>query len=204
MEFKKGDRVMIRHWDDMAEEYGVDSDGDIIIDASVSYFDSAMRPLCGAQATVKAVGVTSLLLEDWNIPKNVDTDWGFTPQMCILVERTAENDLTDKFSKAIAKFSKALARLRHDDFSKADLRVNDWCVLRNSHVTRVIENEDGRFLVGTGWSGECEFNDDLTHKGTTDLDVIAVHRPEQIYQYIEMQYIDAPIVFQNNDLKEEK
>lgn len=50
--FKVGDRVVVRDWDDMAKEYGVDRWGDISKD---SQFTSSMKHLCGRTATVKAV-----------------------------------------------------------------------------------------------------------------------------------------------------
>lgn len=50
--FKVGDRVVVRDWDDMAIEYGVSKWGDIQKD---SQFTSGMKHLCGRTATVTAV-----------------------------------------------------------------------------------------------------------------------------------------------------
>lgn len=50
--FKVGDRVVVRDWDDMAKEYGVNKWGDIAKD---SQFTSSMKNLCGRTATVTAV-----------------------------------------------------------------------------------------------------------------------------------------------------
>jgi hypothetical protein len=47
--FKVGDRVRIRQWDDMEREYGVDYDGDI---KCRPFFASGMRPLCGEEAKI--------------------------------------------------------------------------------------------------------------------------------------------------------
>ena len=47
-EFKVGDRVVIRDWDDMAEEFPV-SAGDIMCEC---VFTSAMRRLCGLELTI--------------------------------------------------------------------------------------------------------------------------------------------------------
>lgn len=48
-EFKIGEKVRIRQWDDMAKEFGVNSSGDI--NCSV-IFSQRMRHLCGKKATI--------------------------------------------------------------------------------------------------------------------------------------------------------
>ena len=50
--FKVGDRVVVRDWDDMANEYGLSKWGDVKKD---SQFTSGMKHLCGHTATVTAV-----------------------------------------------------------------------------------------------------------------------------------------------------
>ena len=50
--FKVGDRVVVRDWDDMAKEYGVSKWGDIPKD---SQFTNSMKHLCGRTATVTCV-----------------------------------------------------------------------------------------------------------------------------------------------------
>ena len=50
--FKPGDRVVVRDWDDMAKEYGVTKWGDIPKD---SQFTNSMKHLCGRTATVTCV-----------------------------------------------------------------------------------------------------------------------------------------------------
>lgn len=48
--YKVGDRVRIREWEDMEEEFGLDSDGDI---CGSPFFVQQMKHLCGRTATVK-------------------------------------------------------------------------------------------------------------------------------------------------------
>lgn len=50
--FKVGDRVVVRDWDDMVNEYGLSKWGDVKKD---SQFTSGMKHLCGHTATVTAV-----------------------------------------------------------------------------------------------------------------------------------------------------
>lgn len=51
-DFKVGDRVVVRDWDDMEKEYGVNKWGDIPKD---SQFTDSMKHLCGRTATVTCV-----------------------------------------------------------------------------------------------------------------------------------------------------
>lgn len=48
-EIEIGDKLRIREWDDMAEEFGVDEDGDI---KTKVWFATGMRSLCGKPFTV--------------------------------------------------------------------------------------------------------------------------------------------------------
>jgi hypothetical protein len=52
-EMKPGDKVKIRQWDDMAQEFGVDKDGDI--NSGDLLFLREMRPLCGTEVEVLKV-----------------------------------------------------------------------------------------------------------------------------------------------------
>ena len=49
MNLKVGDKVTIRQWDDMAEEFGVDYDGDI---KCKNIFIPDMRKYCGKTFTI--------------------------------------------------------------------------------------------------------------------------------------------------------
>lgn len=50
MELQNGDLVRIREWDDMVDEFGIDSMGDIKSDP---YFVVGMRELCGREFVVE-------------------------------------------------------------------------------------------------------------------------------------------------------
>lgn len=59
-QFRVGDKVRIREWDDMAEEYGVDEDGDIDFSEDSSFSEGvfkAMKRFCGKEAKVAGVDV---------------------------------------------------------------------------------------------------------------------------------------------------
>ena len=50
--FNVGDRVVIREWDDMEEEYGLTSSSSINCNC---YFTTGMRYLCGREFTIRAL-----------------------------------------------------------------------------------------------------------------------------------------------------
>lgn len=76
--FKVGDRIKIRSWEDMEKEYGDPED-------CPGFFTKGMRHLCGRTATITEIGTTmcsgypsiSLDFDD----KSGDTIWGFTTAM---------------------------------------------------------------------------------------------------------------------------
>lgn len=80
--FKVGDHVRIRQWDDMAKEYGVFSTS-IPIPAS---FVDGMKNLCGEEAIITGFdfpnhyhSYTSVDLRFKTATKN--TSWAFSPEM---------------------------------------------------------------------------------------------------------------------------
>ena len=80
--FKAGDRVVVRDWDDMVAEYGVSKWGDIPKD---SQFTNSMKPLCGRTATVKSVenGINHRIIVkvDFDDKSGSTTCWTFNPWM---------------------------------------------------------------------------------------------------------------------------
>lgn len=50
MKYKVGDKVIIRKWDDMKREFGIDKDGDIKTSAC---FTKGMREFCGKEMTIR-------------------------------------------------------------------------------------------------------------------------------------------------------
>lgn len=84
-EFKVGDRVRIRQWDDMAKEYHEDSDetirgfpkrGKSIV------FPKGMKHLCGRLSTIQSIDAerNRVILKDWSDTSG-DMDWSFSTEM---------------------------------------------------------------------------------------------------------------------------
>lgn len=58
--FSIGDEVVVRAWADMAEEFGVDSDGDI---RAMPVFVRSMASFCGKKARIVGIGEFLVRLE---------------------------------------------------------------------------------------------------------------------------------------------
>lgn len=92
MEFKVGDRVRIKSWEQMEKEFGKNSDGGIDCIACKCGFNSEMRHLCGRTATISEINDYKVKLTDWSD----DTGglyWTISTDMIELVD-------TSKFTKS--------------------------------------------------------------------------------------------------------
>ena len=89
MEFKVGDRVRIKSWEQMEKEFGKNSGGGI---DCMPCFIEDMKYLCGKTATIDEVCNYDIKLKDWS----GDSDgpyWFFSMDMIELVD-------TSKLSKS--------------------------------------------------------------------------------------------------------
>lgn len=89
MEFKVGDRVRIKTWEQMEKEFGKDSDGDI---NCIPCFNKGMKCLCGQTATIDKICDCNIELKDWS-GESGEIHWGFSTDMIELVD-------TSKFTKS--------------------------------------------------------------------------------------------------------
>ncbi len=77
--FKVGDTVMVRYWDDMEREYGLDSDGDIDI---FPCFERGMQKYCGQIFKIEGIGFFGTI----RLGQNVDINRFFSEDMLVLVK----------------------------------------------------------------------------------------------------------------------
>ena len=77
--FKVGELVRIRQWDDMAEEFGINSSGAIICQC---WFTVAMKPLCGKYAEIVSLNENDVVvkLKFFNCD-GLDTSWEYSTDM---------------------------------------------------------------------------------------------------------------------------
>ena len=61
MKYKVGDKVKVREWDDMVEEFGTDEDDDI--DCNLCFVKD-MKEYCGKEMTISRVLTINYVLEE--------------------------------------------------------------------------------------------------------------------------------------------
>ncbi len=88
--FKVGDRVRICAWDDMVQEFKLDSSGDIQIINHTLFFVKGMKPLCCQTATITDVCGRSVALVFDN--KSLDSTWHFTEEMLEPIEENKKGE----------------------------------------------------------------------------------------------------------------
>lgn len=145
--FKNGDRVQIRQWDDMANERGIDPDGDIYGGICGTYFVQDMKHLCGKYATVCDTFDVNVVLEFDEPVENAD--WTYTVEMIEPIEDDEELavywqiDDSKPQSKPTIAAESALAIERaivalEDEEKRVDLPAKTRCLatrLRNDLVS---------------------------------------------------------------------
>jgi hypothetical protein len=100
--FNVGDRVMIRYFDDMAEEFSLDRSGDIKNPSGTSCFIRNMKHLCGRQATISFIDGTDVHFTDWSDASG-DKAWSYSTYMVCLVKK-----VEPKKKLTVAEIEKAL------------------------------------------------------------------------------------------------
>jgi hypothetical protein len=76
-EFHVGDKVQIREWDDMKDEFGVNAVGEV---ATRAIFTKDMRKLCGRTAIIYDIREDRIVkLTDWDDSRG--TSWAFDLDM---------------------------------------------------------------------------------------------------------------------------
>ena len=88
MEFKVGDRVRIKSWEQMEKEFGI-SHGDI---PCKFRFINGMKHLCGRTASIVAIKGSDIYLTNWSDDSGY-MDWSISTDMIELVD-------TSKFTKS--------------------------------------------------------------------------------------------------------
>lgn len=79
-QFKVGDKVRVRKWEDMVKEHGMVSSGNHIRPPEKgAAFVFPMRTLCGAMAKIKRIDGNDVELTEWDI--NNYGSWSFSPYM---------------------------------------------------------------------------------------------------------------------------
>lgn len=92
-DFKKGDIVRIRQWDDMAEEFGTSGTDEFETINCWCSFPVPMKPLCGLRARLLSIDdsdVTVKLEFLDEVPEEHRNRWNFSTDMIELAEDEGE------------------------------------------------------------------------------------------------------------------
>lgn len=79
IQFKVGDRVRIKQYEDMAKDYDLDKEGNILV--GLDTFVTRMKHLCGRKATISKIwNSNNVKLVDWSDTTG-NLEWIFTTGM---------------------------------------------------------------------------------------------------------------------------
>ncbi len=117
MKYKVGDKVRIREWEDMKEEFGIDRNGNIVAyeewhavdDFGLSYITNRMRRYCGKETKIERI-----IYYKAGYRLEIDGCVGFWPECALL---PTEEPATEVPPKQIAYISGAITGI--EDFRKA-------------------------------------------------------------------------------------
>jgi hypothetical protein len=140
MNLEIGDKVIIRQWDRMEEQFGLDNEGDIECPLA---FTKTMKKLCGLTARVKSVkSLTAdklhLKLSDW--PNGVSTSADLTSDMVLpFYSKGDEIIITDgsrkPFKATVTSVSYATERVWHKD---KDENLFVYSIKNTEHVHHMM------------------------------------------------------------------
>lgn len=124
--FKVGDRVMVRHWDDMAREYETDENESI----EPFYLSYGLKKFCGKQAVVSRIvrdlfGKEILRLKNDN-DSNFGGIYGFCDEMLVLVEAAKEESRLEKAPGMPEEVKKEVEKKRAADRERICKIFNSW------------------------------------------------------------------------------
>ena len=78
MKYKIGDKVKVRKWDDMANEFGVNDYGDI---KAMFYFPKENKKFCGKIVTIKDIEINREGVKYYRILEDIENEFCFSDDM---------------------------------------------------------------------------------------------------------------------------
>lgn len=84
MKFKIGERVKVRAWDDLVNEFGLSENKyfeEYEIKVGADVFVEPMKELCGQTASVSGYQSNHIFLSDWSCDEAFASEWSYTPEM---------------------------------------------------------------------------------------------------------------------------
>lgn len=146
MKYEVGDKVLIRQWDDMVAEFGVDKDGDIKTHP-ISILAGTMKEFCGTAATIIDQG------ECYEISEDAGVHWW--PEEAI--ERKADEQMGKKFKvgdevkvRGIIDFSDSHYDQYRVSFKVGKTEFCRWCHESNIELIYPEPQQEAAFKLETG------------------------------------------------------
>lgn len=128
--FKVGDRVQFKSWEEMEEEFGIDSAGDIKIQY---YFTKSMKEFCNTYATIKKIyGDSEVLLKDFSKQGLCYGNYIFTLDMLKPVKEEKKYISNLPLDEQIKWHEEKLAKLKaQKEKEKWNFTEDEKVILRN-------------------------------------------------------------------------
>lgn len=161
--FKVGETVRIRDWEDMKEEFGTDYYDDDVIDVKCK-FTKKMKHLCGRTAKIKELNNNRIWLQDWSNEEG-GVNWNYSTDMLEKVEPKENKQEVYTYRKGNEVIS--------------ELKINDEVV--KTAKARCCPTDTFDFNFGAKLSLERLFEEDKDDKGEKE-----VRRKAKVGDYIEL------------------
>lgn len=97
MRFEIEDRVVVRSFEEMADEYGVDAHGDIFGGTMPYIFNKKMKVYCGEAGTVEGFSGDDVII-NFDKPSLNGSHWSFCKEMLELEYDTDDDSICDESS----------------------------------------------------------------------------------------------------------
>ncbi len=135
-EFKVGDRVQFKSWEELKTERKEDEIGglDVLDGRKGHYFNRRMKHLCGTFATIRSISKQFVELEDFTSMSN--TDWGYSIDMIKLADEQPEKPEQAKKPKKIKQ-----------KISNSTISIDERKILISISKTYIARDIDGRLFA---------------------------------------------------------
>lgn len=140
-DFKVGDRVQFKSWDEMEKEFGLDMYGNI---SSIA-FDKKMKHLCGTYATIETIyndNFFNVELQDFSTKGSVD--WGFTLKMLKPAKDEPKQDDKKSLLSKLEKCWNKNPDLRFGQLISNITENKDCFYTSNSDFENMIDNYNNK------------------------------------------------------------
>ena len=138
MKYKVGDKVKVREWDDMAKEFGVDSDGDII-GTGLYLFAKSMKKFCGKTVTIKKIHASSYEINEINGAYAFIDEMLEQPQL--IIEHHGRT--------TVAHIGKTYGVARCNPDDKYDAMTGDILAVQRLYAKKIMLGDECYGVIGT-------------------------------------------------------